>query len=148
MLMGFIISPQDCAIMLIISLPEKNKKVNCRSVLTRFNDFLQSKYKCNLPVGFKLCTVCTHATLAAMQSSDVVEHYVEYEEEPDSELDVGYNSNYSSVSKNSFNATLSSMDEEISPIKFQFPIPVESASAATVKKLKRTLSRTASTEYL
>ena len=111
----------------------RNKKIYCRSVLTRFNDFLQSKYKCNLPVGFKLCTACRNATLAAMQSSDVVEHYVEYEEEPDSELDVDYNSNYSSVSKNSFNATLSSMDEEISPIKFQLRTPVESVSAATVK---------------
>ena len=85
-----------------------------------------------------------------MQSSDVVEHYVEYEEEPDLELDVNYNSNYSSVSKNSFNATLSSMDEEISPIKFQLHTPVESASAATVKKLTRKLSQciTASTEYI
>ena len=71
----------------------------------------------------------------------MVEYYVEYEEEPDSELDVDYNSNYSSVSKNSFDATLSSMDEEISPIKFQLQTPVESASAATVKKLKRKLSQ-------
>ena len=148
--MGFIIDPQDCAIILIISLPEKNKKVNCCSVLTRFNDFLQSKYKCNLPVGFKLCTACRNATLATMQSSDVVEHYVEYEEEPDSELDVDYNSNYSSVSKNSCNATLSSVHEEISPIKFQLRTPVESARAATVKKLKRKLSQcvTASTKYI
>ena len=115
----------------------KNKKVNCRSVSTRFNDFLQSKYKCNLTVGFKLCTACTNATLATIQSSDVVEHYVEYEKDPDSELDVDYNSNYSSVSKNLFNATLSSMDEEISPIKFQLRTSVESSSAATVKKLKR-----------
>ena len=85
-----------------------------------------------------------------MQSSDVVEHYVEYEEEPDSELDVDYNSNYSSVSKNSFSVTLSSMDEEISPIKFQLRTPVESASAATVKKLKRKLSQCiiASTECI
>ena len=146
--MGFIVDPQDCATILIISLPKK--KVNCPSVLTRFNDLLQSKYKCDLPVGFKLCTAYRNATLAAMQSSDVAEHCVEYEEEPDSELDVDYNSNYSSVSKNLFNATVSSMDEEISQIKFQLRTPVESARAATVKKLKRKLSQcsTASTEYI
>ena len=44
----------------------ENTKVNCHSVLTRFSDFLQSKYKCNLPVGFKLCTACRNATLATM----------------------------------------------------------------------------------
>ena len=89
---------------------KKNKKVNCHSVPTRFNNFLQNKYKCHLPVGFKLCTKCRNGTLAAMQNIDADEQAAKDDED--------FNLHYSSLSKDSFNATLSSIDEEISPIKF------------------------------
>ena len=64
--------------------------------------------------------------------------------------DEDFNSQYSSLSKDSFNATLSSIDEDIRPIKFQLRTPIESASSSTVQKLKRKLSQciTASTEYI
>ena len=77
-----------------------------------------------------------------MQNIDVDEQAAKDDED--------FNSHYSSLSKDSFNATLSSIDEEISPIKFQLRTPVESASSSTVQKLKRKLSQciTASTEYI
>ena len=63
-----------------------------------------------------------------MQNIDVDEQAAKDDED--------FDSHYSSLSKDSFNATLSSIDEEISPIKFPLRTPVESASSSTVQKQK------------
>ena len=131
---------------------KRNKKISCRSVPTNFNNFLQKKYSCHLPVGYKLCTTCRKKTSAEIEHGKDDKDHAEEDTDCYFSLEDVTDSEYRSIcySKDSFNMTISSTDESVSPIKYQLRTPVEEASENTVKSLKRKFSQciSASTDFI
>ena len=83
--------------------------------------FLQKKYNCHLPVGFKLCTACRKKTSVEIEhGKDDKDHAEEDTDCYFSQEDVT-DSEYRSIcySKDPFNMTISAIDESISLIKYQ-----------------------------